>query len=427
MAKRFLALLLTAAMLLTGLTLSASAAAATETIDGEKYTVVSNEAELAEALGKGGNIMLKNDIEIGSQFNKTVEIAEGTVLDGNGYALLASSVLKSSILTPKSGVKVGGGQVKIRNISFGTKTAPLTVHGPNALFYPGSAATATFFHNVNFYVVRTGVSANSGALYNSTNSNLDFNGCYLDVTMTDVTGGTLHGGWFGTITSQVVMTDCVTAGTVSAPFGVGAFAGQNSTGNLDLVNCTNLASVTGKGYVGGFIGNIGTGANSQYLTGCVNYGTITSTGTDYNAIAGGFVGRQSNQKSEERLRVFYDCINYGTIKAGNVAGGIVGRTHDNDPVPRVDFVGCLNVGDVEGAQYAGGIIGIASPLVMSVNIEDCANIGKIKFIFTVSPRFSRIVKSAPDTSKKEVLCRPSSPFSGKSDSRAIQFRACAPC
>jgi len=40
---------------------------------------------------------------------------------------------------------------------------------------------------------------------------------------------------------------------------------------------------------------------------------------------------------------------------------------------------------------------------------------------SVSPRFSRVVKGAPDISKKEMLCRSSSPFSGQPDSGAVHI------
>jgi len=39
----------------------------------------------------------------------------------------------------------------------------------------------------------------------------------------------------------------------------------------------------------------------------------------------------------------------------------------------------------------------------------------------VSPRFSRVVEGAPDTSKDEVLCRSSDPLSGQPDSRVVNF------
>jgi hypothetical protein len=102
-------------------------------------------------------------------------------------------------------------------------------------------------------------------------------------------------------------------------------------------------------------------------------------------MAGALLGRATNRKDQDnkRLRVFYDCINYGTITAGCRAGGLVGSSHDYDTNGKDNnycyytFENCVNYGAVNGAQYAGGMIGIASPVTYRAEITDCINVGKI--------------------------------------------------
>ena len=377
--KKILSLLLAVAMLATCFTLGATAA--TGRFEGVVYTKVETEADLIAALSAGGNILLMNDLELTTSFRSATAVKPGTVINGNGHTLTYAANRSVPLFRFSAGTEVGVGTIEFRNINFGTKDVPMTVSGNVGLFVAAAANTSLLeFNNVNFYVVRTGVKANSGALFQKADTVMNFNGCNLDVTMTDVTGGTLHGGWFGEVASKLKMNNCTTRGEIAAPDTVGGIFGQSaSDADVDLQNCINFASVTAPARAGGFVGNVGSGTNSMYFTNCTNYGNITSTGDTYFSMAGGLIACMTNKMETERLRVVYDCINYGTITSGNRAGGLVGSSHDYDYAknPYYTFLGCINFGDVNGAQYAGGLMGISSPLTYKLEISECANLGKI--------------------------------------------------
>ena len=386
MAKRIISLLLIFAMLITGFSVTATAAE-DKAINGEKYTIVTTEAEFVEALQAGKNVMLANDIELTTANfaqGRTFGINSNVIIDGNGYTLTYPKLRTTALFNFNAGTANLKGTTTIRNISFGTRDNPIVVKGPDGLFkYNTDLSCEIVFENVNFYVERTGVSANSGAIFAKIGTIAHFRDCMLDVEMTDVTGGTLHGGWFGEIltNAQVELDNCTTIGEIKGLGGAAGFAGQNTTGDIEFNNCKNFANVTAPLYTAGFVANMGMGAITSYAADCINYGNITSTGTTYDSIAGGIFGRVSNRAtiSTWRLHVIYRCSNYGNITAGATAGGIMGRNHDYDYDGRtfITLGGCENFGVVKGTQYAGGIIGAASPMAYAAELTDCVNIGTI--------------------------------------------------
>ena len=108
------------------------------------------------------------------------------------------------------------------------------------------------FQNVNFYVKKIDVRANSSAVFSDASTYINFEGCMLDIDSTDITYGTRHAGWIGAVTSDVNFTGCVTTGLIESPADAAAFVGRNA-GRLRFTNCINLASVAGQGLVGGFV------------------------------------------------------------------------------------------------------------------------------------------------------------------------------
>jgi len=384
--KRLLSLVLVAAMLVAIFPIGVSAA--TETVDGTRYTAVSTSQELYNALAAGGNILLKNDIALGSEFASSVTVSPGTVLNGNGFCLTYSGSRTAPLFKYAAGTAVGNATSYIRNIDFGTKSAPFVLTNANALFVEATADTCQIiYQNVDFFVEGSSLTGKSGGLYSSLTGVAHFYGCTLDADLT-ASSSSLLGGWIGEITGgDLVMTDCVTLGTITGNKAshTGAFVGQAGGGNSRFTSCTNLANVSGSNSVAGFVGNVGTSASSMYFTGCRNFGNITSNGTAYGNMAGGFLGRATNKADQDnkRLRVLYDCINYGTITSGARAGGFVGSPHDYDTNGQgsnylyYTFENCVNYGSVNGGAYAGGIIGIASPITYRAEITNCINVGKI--------------------------------------------------
>jgi len=387
MSKRILSLLLILAMLITGLVFPASAAT-DKAINGEKYTLVTTEAELVAALQESKNILLQNDIELtaatfptGRTFGIT---PKNNIIDGNGYTLFYPKARTTALFNINPSTTSLKGDITIRNLSFGSQESPIVINGVDGLFkYTKDQSFRLIVENVNFYVQKKGVSANSGAIFAKIGTIAHFRDCMLDIEMTDVTGGSLHGGWFGEVLTgaQVELDNCTTIGEIKSPGGAAAFVGQNTTGDVEFNNCKNFANVTASLYAAGFVANMGMGATNTYAADCINYGNITSTGTAYDAIAGGIFGRVSSRATIAtwRLHVIYRCSNYGNITAGATAGGIMGRNHDFDYDGRtfITLGACENFGVVKGTQYAGGIIGAASPMAYAAELTDCVNIGTV--------------------------------------------------
>jgi len=386
MFKRILGILLCAAMLMSLVTVGASASyqesiavsGSSQTIDGVTYTIVSNASGLTTALTNGGNIMLANDITLSS--GSQITIKAGTLFDGNGYAVTYGGTLTAPLFVLGTGTKT-----TIRNVQFGTSDVPMTLSGAMGLFQEtlgtnDSIQNSILWQNDTFYVNSTCTADNGGGLFGETKSIHQFSGCTMNITLT-ATAGSLHGGWIGSANGDLYFDDCTTIGSVSGVQGIGGYVGQSTTGRQFYENCVNHASITASsGYCGGFSGNAGTGMAQLYFVDCTNYGAIASNGSGYGSIAGGIMGRLSNTTCPDLgISGFYGCKNYGAISSGGSSGGIVGRHHENDysVAQYFRFSDCLNAAQVKASSYSGGMIGAASPVVTEVLITRCANAGKI--------------------------------------------------
>ena len=129
----------------------------------------------------------------------------------------------------------------------------------------------------------------------------------------------------------------------------------------DVYIYANLNATHGKN-VGGFIGEVRYGA--LQMTRCVFDGSITATGGTDNFGVGGMVGGTWQRSYSFNIQ---ECINYATIKADAVAGGIFGTNrvggYSGDGAANclrnTRFEYCINYGDVTttASEYAGGIFG----------------------------------------------------------------------
>ena len=180
---------------------------------------------------------------------------------------------------------------------------------------------------------------------------------YGKVTGASTVGGVVayQLGTLNNVTSYVTVT--ATAGTVG-----GVVANQESSSG-DIIGCVNYGSVTSNSYiVGGIVGSGGktitnsvnwgnvTGGSVSVggisgstkdkgtISGCVNYGTITSKTTstkDTEGAAGGIVGTAKKPIS--------DCANYGTVVGlANKSGEIYGYSYDPSTVTN-----CVENGEVK--------------------------------------------------------------------------------
>ena len=159
----------------------------------------------------------------------------------------------------------------------------------------------------------------------------------------------------------------------------GGIVGIHKVFNKDYLNlraCTNNGEVTGEGQaVGGILGYMGNprnGADWGDIDGCVNNGKVYS-GT-YRA--GGIAGILFDRFTTAHMAV-RNCVNYGTVTAPYVVGGIVGWLRVAYPTSnsntKLTIYNCINRGDVEYTTetytnvYTGGIVGYMS----QVDVQNC--------------------------------------------------------
>ena len=171
----------------------------------------------------------------------------------------------------------------------------------------------------------------------------------------EVTRG--NGGIVGRMTKSGTIKDCINRakiiGTGANVGGIVGAAYYTAQGQEMLIeNCKNYGTVTGSaGAVGGIVG-----LSAAKVAGCVNEADVTGNGAD----VAGIVAEQQNAGSVT------NCINRGIITNKSTAygtGGIIGWIRYNGstanyPVKNVISVtGNENYGDVKGGNDAGGIVG----------------------------------------------------------------------
>ena len=121
---------------------------------------------------------------------------------------------------------------------------------------------------------------------------------------------------------------------------IGAVAGDSKG---DITNChvTADVKVSGKGYVGGIVGELD---SNMSLSGCSNAGTVTAT----ESYAGGIAGRIYSNSS----LALDNSWNKGDVRGKNKVGGVTGGIYYGGTVSNV-----YNTGTVTADDSAGGLVG----------------------------------------------------------------------
>ena len=134
---------------------------------------------------------------------------------------------------------------------------------------------------------------------------------------------------------------------------------RNSDASLStntVNNCSNSATVIGKGYVGGIIGNGSLGA----FDGNVNKGAVNGTGNYVAGIAG-----YSNNSSLNNL------TNHGSVTSnGSYVAGITGYSNR-----LVSYA--LNTGKITGSSTVGGIVAYQRQTGADYGVQYAANLGEV--------------------------------------------------
>jgi len=167
---------------------------------------------------------------------------------------------------------------------------------------------------------------------NSFNANFDGNGKTITFIGT-YTGDAWAKGLFSAVGGHI--HDLTLRGTITTEKGrVGSLASMAMAG-ATIENITSYVSITASNnQVGGIIGYIA--APDVTIKNCVNYGSITA-----RELVGGIVGGSWQNVT------YIDCVNHGTITAtGTKAGGIAG-----EKFPVATLTNCSN----DGVIMAGGV------------------------------------------------------------------------
>lgn len=140
--------------------------------------------------------------------------------------------------------------------------------------------------------------------------------------------------------------------------------------NNSTVYCYIKGTNCAGGHIGYYVSN-GGGWTTTYFDDCINNSTIVA-----GKWAGGLIGKSSEDDCLNRA-FFTDCANYGNITAQTYdAGGIFGSLRMRKGA-RADFEKCINTGNISGPSYSGGIIGYINGSNITVNVNNCISIGSI--------------------------------------------------
>ncbi len=235
--------------------------AATVEVSGVLYKVIRTADDFKAINDVKDNYILANDIDFaGAAFedNRIVRVAAGTVIDGNGYALLNYSVTGNGDVSTFGLVK--GDCIYIKNLTVGSSSAPIsitsTVEGKSVGALLSYSNSVSSWENVDVYA---NVSANtSGSNTGGLIGNAKGNHTLKNVTFNGSVSGKVTGGLIGIANANdtvFTLNDCVNNGVVTGTNDTGGIIGKN-TAQTTATNCINLGAVTSTGGAGGFCGSV---------------------------------------------------------------------------------------------------------------------------------------------------------------------------
>ncbi len=308
--------------------------AATVEVSGVIYKVIRTADEFKAINDAKDNYILANDIDFGGAVfseNRMARIEAGTIIDGNGYALLNYSVTGDGDVSTFGLVK--GDCIYFKNLTIGSDAAPISitseVKGKSIGALLGYSNSTSSWENIKVYANVSGNTEGSNvaglignAKGNHTLNNVTFNG--------SVTGH-VTGGFIGS-------------------------ANANDT-VFNLSDCVNNGVINGTNDTGGFIGK---NTAQTTATNCINLGAVTSTGG-----AGGFCGSVSCVITLDKF------LGAGKVQGKNNVGGVYGYCGGNGSITTNSYV----VGTVESSNvFVGGMLAFSKA---SYTVKDCGFFGNL--------------------------------------------------
>ncbi|WP_124100798.1 GLUG motif-containing protein [Ruminococcus sp. Marseille-P6503] len=169
--------------------------------------------------------------------------------------------------------------------------------------------------------------------------------------------GTVGGfAWVGGVCGSndyeyATISNCYNTGAVSGESryvdglisDVGDYVGGVCGGNDgSIINCYNIATVSGGNRVGGVSGN--NDRSYSIISNCYNTGAVIANGEYGNYVGGVSAGNYGT---------ISNCYNTGAVSGkGNYVGGVSG-----DNVEYGAISNCYNIGTISGNNYVGGVCG----------------------------------------------------------------------
>ncbi|MCL2040103.1 MAG: hypothetical protein FWG85_06710 [Bacteroidetes bacterium] len=195
----------------------------------------------------------------------------------------------------------------------------------------------------------------AGGIANGIGISSKINGCINNAAIKSFN---LDYGAGGIIFNNVnTISSCINNGDITGVNIVGGIAGQNdgtiinciNTGKIIATNSgSNTSIVTGdttpNNGVGGIVACVVN--SSQNILNCVNIGSVVGQG-----FVGGIVGLANGNPMA--TTPITNCINYGYVRGINIVGGVLGYMFNQN----VNVSNCVNVGVIEGEEDTGRIVG----------------------------------------------------------------------
>ena len=348
--KKFLALLLTLALVLALGIPFASAAEATP-----EGTAIRSAAALKK-MDVDGTYYLANDIIIRGQWR--IDCFRGT-LDGNGHTIYFDHAEVAGGLFAQLGGKEGA-FATVKNLNIVELEEVTYTYANEGI--GGLAAMVDLGHTVT--VENVTVYAN---ITNSVNK----------ISMGGLVGDVRY--------CSLIMKNCVFSGSLKNYAGddIGARSTAGMVGKtwasvskLHIIECVNYGSLEAKARVGGMLGYSYPKSSTECLKElvvdkCVNYGDITSTlpGTltdpSNNSGTGGIIGHHISYPDCHTTQITNN-VNYGEVRGdvyhtlGSIAGQVQvsGKTHNATTLKVEGNVNYGTVKTVDGSRWGTGLIAL---------------------------------------------------------------------
>ena len=197
-----------------------------------------------------------------------------------------------------------------------------------------------------------------------------------EITMEGTGSGKSSGVLVGYMSNSALTVDHVNiyANITTSKNTVGGFVGNIGAGaNLTITNSCFYGSMsdTAGNPSGGFVGKIG-GAATVTITNCVNYGAVSNT-----ANTGGFIG-ELYLSAVSATATITNCVNAGNITGGNTSGFVGSQSGSNNTatLPIVNIEGCLNTGHIQGTRATGFVSWIGQKW-FELTLKNSVNLGTI--------------------------------------------------